>query len=231
MGPSGLFGNTPTPGIGMGGGAMGAGSPATIGSMAGTSGVGMGGGLPMAAGFGGGSMAPQAPQQAQPTPEVPTQEMQRQMQQQQRAMSPLMQQQMMRQQQFNPFQQQQMMRQQPFQQQQMMRQQPFQQQQMGGLQAALMQLLGQYNQPMQRQQFMPMPQYQNQALQYRPDMTQAQESLSRVAPSVQEQQRLAEEAAAEKARSSMFGTADEDADFQAWQRQQYENSKYLSQQG
>jgi large subunit ribosomal protein L52 len=152
--------------------------------------------------------------------------MQQQMMRQQQ-FNPFQQQQMMRQQQFNPFQQQQMMRQQPFQQQQMMRQQPFQQQQMGGLQAALMQLLGQYNQPMQRQQFMPMPQYQNQALQYRPDMTQAQESLSRVAPSVQEQQRLAEEAAA-KARSSMFGNTDEDAAMLEWQRQQYRNSQMSS---
>jgi hypothetical protein len=160
-------------------------------------------------------------------------------QMQQRAMSPLMQQQMMRQQQpmFNPMQQQMMRQQQPMfnpmqqqfrpqqqfqQQQQMLRQQPFQQQQMGGLQAALMQMLGQYNQPMQRQQFM--PQYQNRALQYRPDTTQAQESLSRVAPSVQEQQRRAAEEAA-RLQAEQAANSD-DADFQAWQRQQYEASKY-----
>jgi hypothetical protein len=212
MGPSGLFGSTPTPGIGMGGGAMGA-SPAGMGGM------GFMGGMPMSGG-GGELFAPRIENQMvrqQPAPQ--------QMQQQQRAMSPLMQQQMMRQQQpmFNPMQQMMMRQQQQPRfnqmQQQFRPQQQFQQQQMGGLQAALMQMLGQYNQPMQRQQFM--PQYQNQALQYRPDMTQAQQSLSRVAPSVQEQQRLAEEAAA-KARSGMFGSADEDAAFQDWQRQQYQ---------
>lgn len=50
-----------------------------------------------------------------------------------------------------------------------------------GLPAALMQMQGQLNQPMMRS---PMPQYQNPALNYRPDMTQAMQSLNRVQPSV-----------------------------------------------
>lgn len=133
---------------------------------------------------------------------------------QQRAMSPLMQQQMMRQQMpqqmYNPYQQQ-MMRQNPYQQQQMM----------GGLQAALMQMMGRYNQPMQRQQFM--PSYQNQALQYRPDLSQAQQALSRTAVTKAEAQ-----AAAEKAALAKLGIGDgtgEDDGFLRWQRQQYEASK------
>ena len=117
----------------------------------------------------------QQQQQQQPAPQQAMQ---------QRAVSPLMQQQMMRQQpqqqMYNPYQQQ-MMRQQP--QQQMYN--PYQQQ-TGGLQAALMQLMGQYNQPMMRQQ---MPQYgqrpQTNPLAYRPDMSQAQAALSNVKPSVQ----------------------------------------------
>ena len=84
-------------------------------------------------------------------------------QMQQSAMSPIVQQQMMRQQQpmFNPM-----------------------QQQSSGIQAALMQMLARQNQPMMRPQMQPMPQYQNRALQYRPNMIQAQQSLSRVKPSV-----------------------------------------------
>lgn len=83
----------------------------------------------------------------------------------------------------------------PLRQQQMMRQQPMfnpMQQQSSGLQAAMMQMMGRQNQPMQRQQFM--PQYQNRALQYRPNMAQAQESLSRVKPSVQKQEQDAQAA-------------------------------------
>ena len=126
---------------------------------------------------GGMPLAQQQQQQQQQQP-APQQAMQ------QRAVSPLMQQQMMRQQpqqqMYNPYQQQ-MMRQQP--QQQMYN--PYQQQ-TGGLQAALMQLMGQYNQPMMRQQ---MPQYgqrpQTNPLAYRPDMSQAQAALSNVKPSVQ----------------------------------------------
>jgi hypothetical protein len=130
--------------------------------------------------------------------------------QQQRPMSPVVQQQMMRQQQpqFNPFQQQmmrqqqmfnpiqqQMMRQQqmfnPIQQQMMRQQQPMfnpMQQQTSGLQAALMQMLARQNQPMMRPQMQQMPQYGRSAqmnpLAFRPDMTQAQQSLNRVQPSV-----------------------------------------------
>jgi hypothetical protein len=105
----------------------------------------------------------QAPQQApQPAPQ----------QMQQRAMSPLLQQQMARQQQ------------------QFMPQQQFRpQQQMGGLQQLLNQMMNRF-QPQQRQQRAPMgmPQFRSQALQYRPNMTQAQQSLSRVKPSVQKQE-------------------------------------------
>ena len=83
---------------------------------------------------------------------------------QQRAMSPLIQQQMMRQQQqpmFNPM-----------------------QQQSSGIQAAIMQMMGRQNQPMMRPQMQGMPQYRSPALGYRPDMAQAQQSLNRVQPSV-----------------------------------------------
>jgi hypothetical protein len=121
--------------------------------------------------------------------------------QQQRAMSPLMQQQMMRQQQpmFNPMQQMMMRQQQPMfnpMQQQFRPQQQFQQQQqMSGLQAALMQMMGRQNQPIMRA---PMPQYGRSAqmnpLAFRPDTTQAQESLSRVKPSVQKQEQDAQAA-------------------------------------
>jgi hypothetical protein len=84
-------------------------------------------------------------------------------QMQQRFMSPLVQQQMMRQQQpmFNPM-----------------------QQQSSGLQAAMMQMMGRQNQPMMRPQMQGMPQYRAQALGYRPDLTNAQQSLNRVQPSV-----------------------------------------------
>jgi hypothetical protein len=113
--------------------------------------------------------------------------------QQQRPMSPVMQQQMMRQQQpqFNPFQQQMMRQQQMFNpiQQMMMRQQQQQmfnpmQQQSSGLQAAMMQMMGRQNQPMMRPQMQQMPQYRSPALGFRPNMTQAQQSLNRVQPSV-----------------------------------------------
>jgi hypothetical protein len=51
-----------------------------------------------------------------------------------------------------------------------------------GLQAALQQLTGgMQNRPMMRS---PMPQYQNPALSYRPDMAQVQQNLTRVQPSV-----------------------------------------------
>jgi hypothetical protein len=81
-------------------------------------------------------------------------------------------------QQMSPFVQQMMM------QRQMPQFNPFQQQMMG-LPAALMQMQGRLNQPMMRG---PMPQYgrlaQMNPLAFRPDMTQANQSLSRVRPSV-----------------------------------------------
>lgn len=94
----------------------------------------------------------------------------------------------------------------PFVQQQMMRQQP---QQMNGLQAAMMQLMGQYNQPMMRRQ---MPQYSQQPrmspLMYRPDISNARAALNNVAPSVELQQRLAaEEAARLKAEQDAYEAA------------------------
>jgi hypothetical protein len=64
-----------------------------------------------------------------------------------------------------------------------------------GLQAALAQMGAQFNQPMMRSQFMPMPAYQNPALNYRPNMAGTQQNLSRVAPSVELQQKQAAEEA------------------------------------
>jgi hypothetical protein len=52
-----------------------------------------------------------------------------------------------------------------------------------------------YNRASTQQQ---MPSYQNPALNYRPDMSGITANLKRVAPSVQEQQRLAAEEAARK---------------------------------
>lgn len=87
----------------------------------------------------------------------------------------------------------------PFVQQMMMQRQmpqfnPFQQQ-MRGLPAALMQMQGRLNQPMMRG---PMPQYQNPALGFRPNMQQVQQNLNRVQPSVAYQRRLAPEEAAQQ---------------------------------
>jgi len=74
-----------------------------------------------------------------------------------------------------------------------------------GLPAALMQMRGQLNQPMMRG---PMPQYGSQGnpLAYRPDMTQANQALNRVKPSVYKteldlaRERIAQYEAAEEAR-------------------------------
>lgn len=108
----------------------------------------------------------------------------------------------------------------PYQMQQMQR--PMYQPQLQGLQAALMQMMNRYGQPAQRQQFI--PQYQNQALQYRPNMAAAQTNLKRTATSQAE----AQAAAAAKAAAALSG-AEEDQDFANWlrnnQRQQYEASK------
>jgi hypothetical protein len=104
---------------------------------------------------------------------------------QQRAMSPLVQQQMMRQQQgFNPM-----------------------QQQSSGIEAAIMQMLSSQNQPMMRPQMQQMPQYRSPALGYRPDMTRAQQGLSQVAPSVILQQRQAAEAEAARIQAEQEAAA------------------------
>jgi hypothetical protein len=107
--------------------------------------------------------------------------------------APRIENQMVRQQQ-QPFQQQFRPQQQPFQQQLFQRQQ--QQQQMRGLQAAMMQMMQQYSRPMMRA---PMQQglapYNSSALNYRPPVVN---NTSRVAPSVEVQQRLAAEAEAKR---------------------------------
>ena len=75
----------------------------------------------------------------------------------------------------------------PLVQQQRMQQAP---QNFQGLQGLMSQIMSRYQNPYQMQMRAPMPQYRSSALNYRPDMTSAQQSLSRVAPSVAEQQRL-----------------------------------------
>ena len=66
-----------------------------------------------------------------------------------------------------------------------------------GLQAAMMQMMQQYSRPMMRAPMQQgLPQYSSSALNYRPNMASAIQGLSRVAPSVQVQQR---EAAARQA--------------------------------
>jgi hypothetical protein len=91
------------------------------------------------------------------------------------------------QQQFNPFQQQQFN---PFQQQFG----GFQQQPQGasGLQALFNNMMGQQQQ--MQQPIQQMPRFQSQALQFRPNMQNAQAALSRVRPSVQKQQQDAQAA-------------------------------------
>jgi hypothetical protein len=59
-----------------------------------------------------------------------------------------------------------------------------------GLQGLMAQMMSRYQNPYQMQMRASMPQYQNPALSYRPDMAGPQQNLSRVAPSVAEQQRL-----------------------------------------
>jgi hypothetical protein len=58
-----------------------------------------------------------------------------------------------------------------------------------GLQGLMSQIMARYQNPYQMQRA-PMPQYMSSALNYRPDIAGAQQNLSRVAPSVAEQQRL-----------------------------------------
>jgi hypothetical protein len=62
-----------------------------------------------------------------------------------------------------------------------------------GLQSLYGNMMNQQQQ-MQRQPMQRMPRFQSQALQYRPDMTQAQAALSRVKPSVQKQEQDAQAA-------------------------------------
>jgi hypothetical protein len=84
--------------------------------------------------------------------------------------------------------------------QQMMRQNSYPQTQYGGLQQLLNRMLGGYQQQQQQQRFYQMPQYQNRALGYRPNMANTQQNLSRVAPSVElQQKRAAEEEARRQA--------------------------------
>ena len=97
-----------------------------------------------------------------------------------------------------------------------MMQQP--QQQYGGLQALLNSLVNRYQQPQQR--YSQMPQYRSNALGYRPNLAQAQQSLSRTATTKAEAQAAAEAAARAKLEAER-GISGEDADFLRWQRQQY----------
>ena len=53
-----------------------------------------------------------------------------------------------------------------------------------GLQGLLAQMMSRYQNPQQMMRRAPMPQYRSSALNYRPDMTNAQQSLNRVKPSV-----------------------------------------------
>ena len=59
-----------------------------------------------------------------------------------------------------------------------------------GLQGLMSQIMARYQNPYQMQMGAPMPQYKSSALNYRPNMSGAQQNLGRVAPSVAEQQRL-----------------------------------------
>lgn len=99
----------------------------------------------------------------------------------------------------------------PLVQQQLMRQQPQQMyspQQISGLQAAMMQLMGRYNQPMMRSQMPQYSQQQRSPLAYRPDISNAQTALNNVAPSVElQQRRAAEEAARLQAEQDAYNAA------------------------
>jgi len=75
-------------------------------------------------------------------------------------------------------------------------QQPIMQQQspsyQSGLQAAMMHMMQQYNRPMMRAPMQQgLPSYSSSALNYRPNMASAIQGLSRVAPSVELQQKQA----------------------------------------
>lgn len=99
------------------------------------------------------------------------------------------------------------------------------QQQYGGLQSLLAGLMNRYQQPQQR--VSQMPQYQSSAAGYRPNLAQAQTNLSRTATTKAEAQAAAESAALAKLGLQGDASANQDdADFRAWQRRQYEASKY-----
>lgn len=110
------------------------------------------------------------------------------------------------QQQINPYQQMQMRA--PMQQQMQMSPQ---QQQMSGLQSMFNRMMGGYTAPQQRGA---MPRYQSQALSYRPDMTQAIAALSRTANSP-----------VAATQTDVQRTAQDEADFQTYLRDQYIKSK------
>ena len=88
----------------------------------------------------------------------------------------------------------------PLVQQQMMPQAP---QSLQGLQGLMSQMMSRYQSPFQTMQRAPMPQYRSSALDYRPDMTNAQQNLSRVAKSVVLQQKEAAEAEAARLRAEL----------------------------
>jgi hypothetical protein len=88
----------------------------------------------------------------------------------------------------------------PLVQQQRMQQAP---QNFQGLQGLMSQIMSRYQNPYQMQMRAPMPQYRSSALNYRPDMTNAQQNLSRVAKSVVLQQKEAAEAEAARLRAEL----------------------------
>ena len=94
---------------------------------------------------------------------------------------------------------------------------------MQGLQQLLSRMMGGYqNRPQygaQRSTPSPMPSYSSAASSYKPDFMRAQEALNRTATS-QENARAAAAQLADPAQS------EDDAAFAAWQRRQYEQSKY-----
>jgi hypothetical protein len=80
-----------------------------------------------------------------------------------------------------------------------------------GLQAAMMQIMQQYNRPMMRPQMQQgLTPYNSPALNYKPNMSNITANLNRVAPSVELQQKLAaEQAAKEKAEKDAYDAANQ----------------------
>lgn len=89
--------------------------------------------------------------------------------------------------------------------QQMMPQAP---QGLQGLQGLMSQMMARYQNPYQMMQRAPMPQYRSSALSYRPDMSGAQQNLSRVAKSVILQQKEAAEAELEAMKAAQAAEQD-----------------------